>query len=266
MAAGSQAEGLNLTIEYWNYPLAQYFIFYFLKMRKLKITAFILIAVTIFIGSSQLNISKAIVGQWSATSSTLFYTDGNVAIGNSIANAPLHLAGTDTTIDKILLKIGNIPERSWYFTAGKYGNAQRGDYALVIGQDTYTDCTACKGDIQFKPGKNFIISQGNVGIGDSNPAYKLSVNGTIRAKEIRVNSNWADYVFEDDYKLIDINSLENYIVQNNHLPNVPSAQTVESEGLDVSEMQKIQMEKIEELTLYIIELNKRIEELEAKVE
>ncbi len=113
-----------------------------------------------------------------------------------------------------------------------------------------------------------IVSMSNIGIGTSNfvdgiDTYRLSVKGKIRAQEIKVYNTWADYVFKKEYKLPTLNEVEKYIIQNGHLPNVPSAQEITKKGLELGEMAKIQQEKIEELTLYIIEQNKRIEKLEA---
>jgi hypothetical protein len=109
-----------------------------------------------------------------------------------------------------------------------------------------------------------IRDNGNVGIGTTDPgAFKLAVNGSIKAREIRVsNQNWADYVFAKNYKLKPLAEVEKYIKKYKHLPNMPSAQVVENEGIDLSKMQSKLMEKIEELTLYIIEQNKRISILE----
>jgi hypothetical protein len=93
----------------------------------------------------------------------------------------------------------------------------------------------------------------------------LSVDGIAVAKEIFVvdaGGAWADYVFEKDYKLKSLPELEKYINQNKHLPNVPSAKEIEANGQSVGKIQVTQMEKIEELTLYIIEMNKRMQKLE----
>ncbi len=94
--------------------------------------------------------------------------------------------------------------------------------------------------------------------GTSLANYNLFVKGGILAEEIRVNlqSSWADYVFDKNYKLPAIEEIEKYISEKGHLPNVPSAQKVKEEGIELGEMAKIQQEKIEELTLYIIEQNK----------
>jgi hypothetical protein len=76
------------------------------------------------------------------------------------------------------------------------------------------------------------------------------------------SGSWPDYVFSDEYKLRSIDDLENYIDQENHLPGLPSASEIDNgQGFDVGEMQRLTVEKIEELTLYLIEANKKMEEL-----
>ncbi|WP_296143204.1 hypothetical protein [uncultured Flavobacterium sp.] len=101
---------------------------------------------------------------------------------------------------------------------------------------------------------NFPTTAGSVNVAN----YNLFVKGGILTEEVRVNlqSNWADYVFLPDYKLKTLGEVENYINENGHLENVPSAKKVKEEGIELGEMVKIQQEKIEELTLYIIQLNK----------
>ncbi|WDO13190.1 hypothetical protein MH928_00475 [Flavobacterium sp. WW92] len=86
--------------------------------------------------------------------------------------------------------------------------------------------------------------------------YKFFVKGGLLAEEIRVATTWADYVFEESYKLPSLKEVEQHIAEKGHLMNVPSAKQVEQDGISVGEMAKIQQEKIEELTLYIIEQNK----------
>lgn len=108
-----------------------------------------------------------------------------------------------------------------------------------------------------------IKNNGNVGIGTETPDAKLTVNGEIHAKEVRVDLNiWPDYVFKENYKLPTITDAELHIKEKGYLINMPSAQTIETKGLELGEITRLQQEKIEELMLYIIELNKRIESLE----
>lgn len=116
---------------------------------------------------------------------------------------------------------------------------------------------------------NVDIKSGVVTIGDGTlctPAgYKLFVEQGILTEKVKVaincSSAWADYVFANDYKLKPLSEVEAYIKENKHLPNIPSASELVSEGLNLGEMQAKQMEKIEELTLYMIEMKKEIDTL-----
>lgn len=110
-----------------------------------------------------------------------------------------------------------------------------------------------------------IRSNGYVGIGSTSPTEKLTVNGKIKANEIRVDGAGApDYVFEDGYKFATLEALESYIKANKHLPEIPSAKELERDGMAVGEMNKLLLKKIEELTLHVIEVNKRVEKLESE--
>lgn len=114
-----------------------------------------------------------------------------------------------------------------------------------------------------------ITNDGNVGIGTTDPGnYKLAVEGMIGAREIKVTANsWADYVFDENYKLKSLDSLNKYIQKHKHLPNIPSAQEVkENGGINLGEINVKLLEKIEELTLYVIQLKKENEEIKAKLD
>lgn len=100
----------------------------------------------------------------------------------------------------------------------------------------------------------------NVGIGTADPTEKLSVNGNIRAKKLIISQqNWSDYVFNKGYKLRSLSEVNNFLKANQHLPDIPSASEVLENGINVGDMQALLLKKIEELTLYVIQLNKNIE-------
>jgi hypothetical protein len=102
---------------------------------------------------------------------------------------------------------------------------------------------------------------GNVGIGMTNPTHKLAVNGTIKAKEVIVETTgWSDYVFADDYRLAPLAEVEAHIKEHKHLPGIPSAAEVSEQGVSVGDMQAKLLAKIEELTLHQIALEKRVAE------
>ncbi len=139
---------------------------------------------------------------------------------------------------------------------------------------------------------NYLVLQpswGNTGIGTYSPnaklhvngaqliggnaeriatGYQLSVAGKIIAEEVKIQlrASWPDYVFGKNYKLMPLDELEESINKNKHLPNIPSAAEVEKDGISLGDMNKRLMEKIEELTLYIIDLNKKNNALAEKVE
>ena len=122
----------------------------------------------------------------------------------------------------------------------------------------------------------FINKAGLIGIGTENPTDELTVNGSVYADSLSVNGKivakevevtldgWADYVFQDNYKLRSLGELEKYIKKHKHLPGIPSEKEVVEQGLNVGEMNQKMLEKIEELSLYVIELQKEIEQLKSK--
>jgi hypothetical protein len=101
-----------------------------------------------------------------------------------------------------------------------------------------------------------------VGIGTRSPQNTLDVNGTIRAKEIKVETGWADFVFNPLYQLKSLTEVEKYIKEYGHLQDIPSAAEVEQNGVNVGEMQTKLLQKVEELTLYVIELKKNYIQLQ----
>jgi hypothetical protein len=125
--------------------------------------------------------------------------------------------------------------------------------------------------------KMVINNTGNVGIGTDTPTSKLTVvgdiastgalkvNGKITTKEVEVTlTGWPDYVFNEDYKLTPLSDVEKYININKHLPGIKSAKEIEENGLSLGEMNKQLMSKVEELTLYVIQLQKEVNTLKSQ--
>ena len=119
---------------------------------------------------------------------------------------------------------------------------------------------------------------GMIGIGTSNPDQKLTVKGKIHTQEVLVDLNGAvapDYVFEkyyqgqsalnSDYQMLDLKSLEAFLKQNHHLPEIPSAQKLKEDGLELKKMNLLLLQKIEELTLYTIEQQKQLDALQDQI-
>jgi len=119
---------------------------------------------------------------------------------------------------------------------------------------------------QWFYGDDIVIDGGgNVGIGTISPTEKLSVKGKIRAQEIKVETaNWPDYVFAKDYKLPSLQETEQHIKEEGHLPGIPSAEEVKVNGVDLGEMNAKLLQKIEELTLHLIEIKKELDDLKKK--
>lgn len=116
-----------------------------------------------------------------------------------------------------------------------------------------------------------VLTNGNLGIGTSSfadgfDAYRLSVDGAVRAHRVKVYTTWADFVFEDDYDLPSLEEVEKYIAENGHLKDIPSAAKVEAEGIELGEMNKLLLQKVEELTLYLIDMKKELNEVKGKLE
>jgi hypothetical protein len=135
------------------------------------------------------------------------------------------------------------------FRGGQDGAGDELADRMVIGEDGRIL-------VNVDPSANFPDVSG------SSQDYKLFVNGGIAGKEVKVRTDWADYVFNKDYEVLPLNKVEAFIKINHHLPNMPSAEKVQAQGIELGDMTTKQQEKIEELFLHMIELEKRIAMLE----
>jgi len=207
-------------------------------------------------------------------SNNTFYSTSPVAGANIVYNATFD----DATKLRNIIALRNLQN-------GSTSNAlrQSGIHFSVAGESSDTDSKKSaqillesSNTYANTPSLNFytsnakrvsILNNGRVGIGTADPTEILHVagniraTGTIRANEVRVTALGADFVFEPDYDLRSLQEVEQFIKANKHLPEIPSAKEMEEEGIGLSEMNKLLLQKIEELTLYLIEQKKNIDVL-----
>ena len=123
-------------------------------------------------------------------------------------------------------------------------------------------------DVEFKNnGNTYFKNTGAVGIGVTTipTGVKLAVNGKVNCKEVEVTlSGWSDFVFNNNYKLKSLYEVESFINENKHLPDVPSETEVLQKGNNLGQMDALLLQKIEELTLYVIQLKKENDALKEK--
>lgn len=201
---------------------------------------------------------------------------GSDALTNAISITPSGLVGIGTISTGYTLDVnGNAKAQMIDIDNGNADGGRLIWRGGVNGTQEYRARIAPEGFLGFFPGEGnpttmTLTQDGKVGIGTQYPgSFKLAVEGKIGAREIQVTlaNPFPDYVFDSKYKLRNLSSLENYINENKHLPNVPSATEVEKNGgIELGQMNTKLLEKVEELTLYIIEINKRVEKLEKENE
>lgn len=221
-------------------------------------------------GFSNLNgLNNVVVG--AAAASTESLGSGNVFIGSTSGQG-------NTGNGNVMIGSssgGETTNNGSYnvFIGNQSGFSEEGSNKLIIGHSE-DNKELITGDFALRQLKlagkvgigyafgNYPTTSGSVNISK----YNLFVKGGLLAEEVRVSlaSTWADYVFAKDYKLPTLQEVEKQIQDNGHLFNVPSAKQVAADGIDLGEMAKIQQEKIEELTLYLIQQNKEIELLKSK--
>ncbi|MFL9485701.1 hypothetical protein ACI6Q2_23160 [Chitinophagaceae bacterium LWZ2-11] len=202
------------------------------------------------------------LGSWEGWQKLLIENaNGGVGIGTTTPQANLHIAQNDGASDAVRASL--IFSRYWISNSETRASSifqynTGGSDKLVFAVSG--DGGSSSSPVDYAMAKMVIQANGNVGVGTTTPAEKLAVNGNIRSKKIIVTqNNWPDYVFDSSYTLTPLALVEQFIKDNKHLPDVPSAKEVADKGLDVGDNQAVLLKKIEELTLYIIELKKEVE-------
>lgn len=242
----------------------------------------------IFVLISFMPIVRVFAASWNDGRSVIF-TNDKVGIGVSSTNDPLHVL-TSNTGDSFMKSVGKVyvgeGVGSFWLYAGR-GNDGRG--YNNISSNAFIDSTGWNRRELNK--EAWVLSnyttENNTGyfrifhsdpqnkqkIDNLKPFFSLDSLGNLRienaftAREIRVQANpWADYVFEDNYKLASLNEVEKFIKENKRLPGIPSAKEISINGVSVGEMQRLQMEKIEELTLHLIQKEREINDLKNRFE
>lgn len=180
--------------------------------------------------------------------------DGKFGIGTSQPDQELHVRGSQHTDVKI--------EAPLNYNAGillSEGAALR--WLLYNDADEDDRFRISNGTTDWVT----VEQNGNVGIGVSDPGRKLEVAGTIRAEEIIVETGWADHVFDEAYPLRSLKEVEHHIREQGRLPDMPTAEHVREQGIGVGDLQTKLLQKVEELTLYLIDQQKEIDQLKQKL-
>jgi len=203
----------------------------------------------------------------------LAHNGGNVGIGTTTPTVKLDVNG-DLKIPDANAFYGStfktsdystmtFISRAWQSVQGSNGKA----YSFQTHNNAGSENLEMMAIYYGETGKILLAHNGgNVGIGTNSPSYKLDVCGTIRANEIKVDLlGGCDFVFEKEYKLMDINTLEKFVTTKKHLPEIASEKEMIENGLNMKEFQMKLLQKIEELTLYTIEQNKKNEKQEEEL-
>ncbi len=193
-----------------------------------------------------------------------------MGIGTTTPKGALHVNG-----------LGALASGAWnIYTSARFSDNGQNSHTAILFDTGATGPTGLRGFRINKASQDFyitrydstgstnptddlsILSNGNVGIGTLTPQFRLSVNGTIQAKEVIVNTGWADYVFDPGYQLKPLREVAAYIKEHHHLPEVPPASEVAEKGAGLGEMQSKLLAKVEELTLHMIAADEKNSHLE----
>ena len=197
-----------------------------------------------------------------------FIADGDISTSAGIITTNTGRVGIGTTSPSSNTKLHVVGSVRIAGYSGAGGNTELNYYSNHSNYMTYSST----GNHYFRTydGSNYDIvggwdGDGNLGVGTEDPDYKLDVHGTIRAEEIIVDLFVPDYVFGPNYDLMSLDEVEDYIKVNSHLPGVPGVAETDANGVSLGDSQAVLLQKIEELTLYVIAQNKKIEQLKVEI-
>ncbi len=229
-------------------------------MKKQFLIMFALTAVMgLFIGNS------VYAQGWNVDSPGIIWTNDNVGIGYEAPPIPFVVKGnmgtTDPDAPRLFLQRTAGSPILWNFEAGLH--VSENGFAI-------TDLTNERQKLVIESGDgNVFFPTSGLGVGtDMVPeGYKMAINGKLIAEEIvvQLKTEWPDFVFSSDYDLRTLRDVEAYINTHGHLPDVPSAEQVSKEAINVGNMSAILLQKVEELTLYVIELQKQNDMLQSQI-
>jgi Phage T4 tail fibre len=197
---------------------------------------------------------------WSAPYLSLS-VNGNIGIGTETPNGQLQLVNSMANRKIVLWENGNNDHQYYGFginnsTLRYQTSAPNDDHVFFAG----IDATASRELLRIK-------GNGNVGIGTANPDAKLTVAGNIKAREVEVRiTAGADFVFAKDYALPLLSEVEKFVRTNKHLPGIQSEKEMQENGLNLNQMNIKLLQKVEELTLYVIEQQKKIDMQQAQIQ
>ena len=183
---------------------------------------------------------------------------GNLSVGGNITSATANVTN-NLTVGGATAMSGTLTVGNSGFTATALGNVSVG-HILRVGNDAVYITSA--GNMSVTG--NATINSATMGSATIGNGFYCDATGHLKVKELRVTlTDWPDYVFGKGYRLMPLGEVEEYISDNGHLPQMPSAAEVEQDGADLGEMNRLLLQKVEELTLYIIDLQKQVDELKS---
>ena len=202
-------------------------------------------------GTSRLNGNTAVNGTLTVTGSTTLanmQATGSVLAGTLSVGTGFSVSAIGNVVVNRSVTVGDIqltPNGGLHSVNGNFSLTENGNFQ-TLGNMTV--------------GGN-IVSTGSLRVGDG---FYCDAHGNAKVKELRVTlTDWPDYVFGEGYRLMPLGEVEDYVTENGHLPQMPSAAEVEQEGADLGQMNKLLLQKVEEPTLYVIDLQKQLDELKS---